>query len=100
MKKSTRKALLPTLAVGLAGACALPFVRAFAAGEGGGAAHSGGDAAGHGLDPFVLLGRALIFVGAKIGGEVFERLNRQAVLGELMGGMAVGALALAGVGGV
>ncbi|HEX6185892.1 MAG TPA: cation:proton antiporter [Pyrinomonadaceae bacterium] len=100
MKKSPTKALLPTLAVGLAGACALPFARAFAAEGGGGAAHGGGDAAGHGLDPFVLMGLALIFVVAKVGGELFERLNQPAVLGELMAGMAVGALALAGVGGV
>jgi Kef-type K+ transport system membrane component KefB len=63
-------------------------------------AAGGGEEAGHGLDPFVLLGLALIFVVAKIGGEVFERLNQPAVLGELMAGMAVGALALAGVGGV
>ncbi|MCA1619432.1 MAG: cation:proton antiporter [Acidobacteria bacterium] len=91
------KALLPTLAAGLAGACAL--LPAGASAAGGGDAR-GTDAAGHGLDPFVLLGLALIFAVAKIGGEVFERLNQPAVLGELMAGMAVGALALAGVGGV
>lgn len=60
----------------------------------------GGGEAGHGLDPFVLLGLAVIFVVAKVGGEVFERLGQPAVLGELIAGMAVGALALAGVGGV
>ncbi len=98
MKRGATKALLPALAAGIAGACALSGASAFAA-EGGGAAH-GGEAAGHGLEPFVLLGLALILVAAKIGGEVFERLNQPAVLGELLAGMAVGALALAGVGGV
>ncbi|HJQ30647.1 MAG TPA: cation:proton antiporter [Pyrinomonadaceae bacterium] len=56
-----------------------------------------GAEAGHGLDPFVLVGLAVIFVVAKVGGEVFERLNQPAVLGELIAGIAVGSLALAGV---
>lgn len=99
MKRGVTKALLPTLAAGLAGACALPFVRALAAGGGGEAAH-GAEAAGHGLDPLVLAGLALIFVVAKVGGELFERMNQPAVLGELVAGMCVGALALAGVTGV
>jgi Kef-type K+ transport system membrane component KefB len=98
MNRRATRVLLPTLAVGLAGACAIPFVRALAAG-GGGDAH-GGEAAVHGLDPFVLAGLALIFVVAKLGGELFERINQPAVLGELVAGMCVGALALAGVGGV
>ena len=98
MKRSVIKASLPTLAAGLAGACALPFVHALAAG-GGGEAH-GGEAPAHGLEPFVLAGLALIFVVAKAGGELFERMNQPAVLGELVAGMCVGALALAGVGGV
>jgi Kef-type K+ transport system membrane component KefB len=92
------RALLPTLAAGLAGACVLPFAQALAAG--GGEPAQGGEAAGHGLDPFVLAGLALIFVVAKVGGELFERMNQPAVLGELVAGMCVGALALAGVGGV
>ena len=90
--------MLPTLAAGLAGACALPFVHALA--SGGGEPAKGGEAVGHGLDPFVLAGLALIFVVAKVGGELFERMNQPAVLGELVAGMCVGALALAGVGGV
>jgi Kef-type K+ transport system membrane component KefB len=98
MKRRLTKATLPTLAAGLAGACVLPYAYAFAAG-GGGDAH-GGESAGHGLDPAVLLGLAVIFVAAKVGGEVFERLKQPAVLGELLAGMCVGALALAGVGGV
>ena len=96
MKRGATRALLPTLAAGLAGACALPFARTLAAG---GETH-GGEAAGHGLDPSVLAGLAVIFVAAKVGGEVFERLRQPAVLGELIAGMCVGALALAGVGGV
>lgn len=98
MKRGATKALLPTLAAGLAGVCVLPYAHAFAAG-GADEAH-GVEAAGHGLDPFVLVGLALIFVVAKVGGELFERINQPAVLGELMAGMCVGALALAGVGGI
>lgn len=97
MDRRLTRALLPTLAAGLAGACALPYARAFAAG---GESHGAGEAAGHGLDPFVLAGLALIFVVAKLGGELFERFDQPAVLGELVAGMCVGALALAGVGGV
>src|SRR3954469_254372 len=93
MKRGVTKALL---AAGLVGVCALPS--ALAAGDGE-AAHAG-EAAGHGLDPLVLAWLALIFVVAKVGGELFERMNQPAVLGELCAGMCVGALALAGVGGV
>jgi Kef-type K+ transport system membrane component KefB len=56
-----------------------------------------GAAVGHGLDASVLVGLALMLVVAKLGGEAFERVGQPAVLGELIGGMAVGALALAGV---
>jgi Kef-type K+ transport system membrane component KefB len=66
--------------------------RVFAAGD--------GAETGHGLDPFVLLGLAGIFVLAKVGGEIFERMNQPAVLGELIAGIALGALALAGFSGV
>ncbi|HYP27090.1 MAG TPA: cation:proton antiporter [Blastocatellia bacterium] len=52
--------------------------------------------AAHGLDPFVLVGVALILVIGKMGGEVFERLNQPAVLGELVGGILVGNLTLVG----
>ena len=100
MKKFKTRALPPTLAAGLAGACLLAASRASATGGGGGEVVAAGGEAGHGLDPFVLLGLALIFVVAKAGGEIFERLGQPAVLGELMAGMAVGALSLAGVGGV
>lgn len=97
MKRSRTKAALLAPAAALAVLCGpSPHVGAAGASAAGDSAGGGG----HGLDPFVLLGLALIFVVAKVGGEVFERLNQPAVLGELTAGMAVGALALAGVGGV
>jgi Kef-type K+ transport system membrane component KefB len=58
----------------------------------------GGEGAAHGLDPFVLLSIALILLVAKLGGELFSKLRQPAVLGELLGGVALGALALFGVG--
>jgi Kef-type K+ transport system membrane component KefB len=54
------------------------------------------EGAGHGLDPFVLIGVAVILIVAKLGGELFERFKQTAVLGELIGGIIVGNLALAG----
>ena len=53
-------------------------------------------AQGHGLDPTVLVGLAGMLAVAKLGGEAFERLRQPAVLGELTGGILLGALALAG----
>jgi Kef-type K+ transport system membrane component KefB len=52
---------------------------------------------GHGLDPRVLLGIAAILIVAKLGGEIFERLGQPAVLGELLGGILIGNLALVGL---
>jgi Kef-type K+ transport system membrane component KefB len=56
--------------------------------------------AAHGLDPknfqLVLIGLALMLVVAKLGGEVFERFKQPAVLGELVGGILIGNLALFG----
>ena len=72
--------------------CAAPSVRADAVP---GAVESGG--AAHGLDPFVLLSVAVILIAAKLGGEAFERLKQPAVLGELLIGIVIGNLALAGV---
>ena len=60
---------------------------------------AGGEGPGHGLDPWVLAGLALILAVAKLGGELFERAGQPAVLGELVGGVVVGNLALAGLGG-
>jgi Kef-type K+ transport system membrane component KefB len=57
-------------------------------------------AAGHGLNPevfqVVLISVALMIVVAKLAGEVFERFKQPAVLGELIGGILVGNLALLG----
>jgi Kef-type K+ transport system membrane component KefB len=51
----------------------------------------------HGLDPLVLVGVGLILIVAKVGGELFERIKQPAVLGELIGGILVGNLALVGL---
>ncbi|HEU4597209.1 MAG TPA: cation:proton antiporter [Pyrinomonadaceae bacterium] len=59
---------------------------------------AGEEGAAHGLDPFVLLSIALMLLVAKLGGELFARLGQPAVLGELMGGIALGGLALFGFG--
>jgi Kef-type K+ transport system membrane component KefB len=48
----------------------------------------------------VLLGLVIILVAAKIGGEVFERMGQPAVLGELLFGIVLGNLGLAGFHGV
>jgi Kef-type K+ transport system membrane component KefB len=62
------------------------------------AAEGAGDAeAHHGLNPLVLAGVALILLIGKLGGELFERINQPAVLGELVGGIIVGNLALVGL---
>ncbi len=52
-----------------------------------------------GLEPFVLLGVAVILVAAKIVGEVFERLGQPSVLGELVAGIILGNLVLFGFSG-
>src|SRR3954454_17536155 len=51
----------------------------------------------HGLDSVVLLEIAVVWVVAKTFGEVFERLGQPSVLGELLGGIVLGNLALFGV---
>jgi Kef-type K+ transport system membrane component KefB len=45
----------------------------------------------------LLLGLVIILVGAKLGGEAFERLGQPAVLGELGVGILVGNLTLGGI---
>lgn len=55
---------------------------------------AGSDA--HGLQPLVLLGIAVMLLVAKLGGELFERINQPAVLGELIGGIVLGNLVLLG----
>ncbi len=54
--------------------------------------------ASHGLDPAVLIGVAVMLVVAKLAGEVFERVGQPAVLGELVGGVLIGSLAIFGFG--
>ena len=74
---------------------ALIFLSALTIYADGETAHAGG-APAHGLDPLVLIGVALVLLIAKLGGELFERAGQPAVLGELIGGMLVGNLALLG----
>ncbi len=62
-------------------------------------ADSGGNTANdgaHGLDPAALVGIAVLLMIAKLGGEFLERIKQPAVLGELIGGIIVGNLALTG----
>lgn len=56
------------------------------------------DLAAHG-DPVipVILGLAIILAGAKLGGHLASRLNQPPVLGELLVGVLLGNIALAGV---
>ena len=51
----------------------------------------------HVLDPSVLIGIAAILAIGKIGGELFERLQQPAVLGELLAGIVVGNLVIFGI---
>jgi Kef-type K+ transport system membrane component KefB len=53
--------------------------------------------AGHGLAPGALIGIAIVLVVAKLGGELFGRWGQPAVLGELIGGICVGNLAILGL---
>jgi len=67
--------------------CAANAVRAAEGTEGG---------AGHGLDPVVLAGVAVILIAAKLGGELFQRIKQPSVLGELVIGIVIGNLVLIG----
>jgi len=51
---------------------------------------------GHGLNPSVLLGVAIMLIVAKLFGELFERFGQPAVLGELIGGIVLGNLVIFG----
>jgi len=53
---------------------------------------------GHGLNPAVLIGIAVMLVVAKLGGELFERMGQPAVLGELFAGILLGNLVIFGFG--
>ncbi|HLN99487.1 MAG TPA: cation:proton antiporter [Pyrinomonadaceae bacterium] len=52
---------------------------------------------GHGLEPALLVGLAAMLIVAKLGGELCERIKQPAVIGELLGGIIIGNLALVGV---
>ena len=54
---------------------------------------------GHGLQPVVLVGIAIMLVAAKLCGELFERIRASAVLGELFAGILIGNLVIFGYGG-
>jgi Kef-type K+ transport system membrane component KefB len=54
---------------------------------------------GHGLQPAVLVGIAIMLVAAKLCGELFERIGASAVLGELFAGILIGNLVIFGFGG-
>jgi Kef-type K+ transport system membrane component KefB len=54
---------------------------------------------GHGLNPAVLIGVAIMLVVAKLGGELFERMRQPAVLGELAAGILLGNLVIFGFNG-
>ena len=64
---------------------------------GSGSGEAAGTEPGHGLDPVVLAGVAVMLIIAKLGGELFERFRQPAVLGELVGGIFIGNLTLIGV---
>ena len=53
--------------------------------------------AGHGLDPAVLIGVAVMLVAAKLAGELFERMKQSSVLGELFAGIVLGNLVIFGI---
>ena len=87
---TARRAIALTAALPLAAACAALWPPAARA--------AGGEGAAHGLDPSVLFSLALMLLVARLGGELFTKLGQPAVLGELAGGIVVGALSLVGVG--
>jgi Kef-type K+ transport system membrane component KefB len=89
----TRKTLLVCLVFGV-GLCWAQRLTEAASDAAGPANDS--SAVAHGLDPLVLFGLALILIVAKLGGELFERMSQAAVLGELVAGIIIGNLALAG----
>jgi Kef-type K+ transport system membrane component KefB len=88
-----RNALLCVLAL----ACLWSASTLTIAADGATGAGASEDGAGHGPVPMVLVGIALILIIAKLGGELFERFKQPAVLGELIGGILLGNLVLAGI---
>ena len=80
---------------GLLGRCSL-FVPVLAFGAWTAAGAAEGGAEGGEVTPF-LLAIAAILVAAKLGGELMERLNQPAVLGELLFGILLGNIGLTGI---
>ena len=90
----TTRTLFKTRALPLTAVCVAFVVQLCAAAA---RASSGGEGPVHGLDPSVLLSIALMLLVAKLGGELFTKAGQPAVLGELTGGVLLGALSLFGV---
>jgi Kef-type K+ transport system membrane component KefB len=88
-----KRALVPVFFVGGA---ALMFPRALWASGG---SSDGTGSTTSGLEPLVLVGIATILIIAKLCGELFERIGQPAVLGELIGGIVAGNLAVIGFNG-
>ena len=83
--------------VGLAALAVVPLLtKCVWASEGMQSATGANDGAPHTLDPMLLVGIAVILILAKLGGELFERINQPAVLGELIAGIVMGNLVLVG----
>jgi Kef-type K+ transport system membrane component KefB len=61
-----------------------------------GSAFAAGSGTGHGLDPTVLVGVAVILIFASLFAEIFEHFGQPAVLGELFAGIILGNLILVG----
>jgi Kef-type K+ transport system membrane component KefB len=78
-----------SLTVSVLGILAVAAIAVFASGD-------QTSAESHGLLPATLIGVAVMLVVAKIGGEIFERFGQSGVLGELVGGIALGNLVLFG----
>ena len=79
-----------TLGVKALALCVVAAVAAFAAGG------DGAEAGGHGGISSFLFGLVAILLAAKIGGEIFERMDQPAVLGELLFGVLMGNAGLFG----
>ena len=58
---------------------------------------AGGEGAGHVQLSTVLFALIILLLAAKVGGELFERRNQPAVLGELVVGVVLGNLSLIGI---
>ena len=58
---------------------------------------AGGEGAGHVQLSTVLFALIILLLAAKVGGELFERWNQPAVLGELVLGVVLGNLSLIGI---